>query len=405
MTEETARQVARLTSNFYAQVADSFSATRSAPWGGWGRVLAEVWQGPRDAFPREGENSFAAPPEAGPNPRGVPPRPSQGPPDVPPDVPPKPSQGSPNMLPEVLPDIPPEVGECPTQPGSPDMPPDVLPDAPLKPGERPTQPGSRDVPPKPTKGSPNVPPDMLPDIPPKVGKCPTQPGNGMLRVLDLACGNLRFERYLDDAIYKGKSCSTPPDDDLMGAPSSLVGFSFAKAYAFDSCDDLAHAGELRHVAVDYRHLDIVGTLLARKDLASCLSMPPCELSVCFGFMHHLALAEHRASVLHALVDRTRPGGLVALSFWQLSQSERLLAKARATTEEARARFDLDDLGPGDYLLGWQGRSDVFRFCHDFLEDEIDLLAETVSGEAEEIARYSADGASGRLNRYLLLRRR
>jgi hypothetical protein len=60
-------------------------------------------------------------------------------------------------------------------------------------------------------------------------------------------------------------------------------------------------------------------------------------------------------------------------------------------------------GSGDYLLGWQGRTDVARYCHSFLEDEIDELVLHASQATQEVARFSADGKSGELNRYSVLR--
>ena len=215
---------------------------------------------------------------------------------------------------------------------------------------------------------------------------------GSPRVLDLACGNLRFERFLAEELAGGAEQGCMDDHEAV-----------AEAYAFDSCDDLARGQSVPTVRVHYRHLDIVEALWSGGDLAAQLATPPCDLCVCFGFMHHLPFAEQRVRVLRALVDSARPGGVVAVSFWQLSRSARLLAKARATTERAVAEQGLRGLDEGDYLLGWQDRDDVLRYCHDFCETEVDELAAAVASAAREVARFSADGASGDLNRYLLLR--
>lgn len=211
-----------------------------------------------------------------------------------------------------------------------------------------------------------------------------------LQVLDLACGNLRFERFLAER--------------LLGAGGSRAACEL-RIHAIDGCDELAGARPLASagVTVSYTHLDVAELLLSGGDLARQLGPRVCDLSVCLAFLHHLALPEQRERVLDALVGVTRPGGFVAISFWQLSQSDRLLARARATTEEARTRLGLDDLGEGDYVLGWQGRTDVLRFCHDFSEEEIDALSASVRPRAREQARFSADGTGGNLNRYLVLR--
>jgi len=200
------------------------------------------------------------------------------------------------------------------------------------------------------------------------------------RVLDLACGNLRFEHFLEQVLD-----ATEP-----------------QFFAFDSCDELV--GETPLVCKShYLHIDIAEALFAGDDLAATLGVLDCDLSVCFGFMHHLALPQHRADVLDALVSCTAPGGTVAVSFWQLSHSEKLLAKAQRTTRDRAPELGLSGLGEGDYLLGWQGSTDVLRYCHDFSEAEIDDLVRSVGSRASEIARFSSDGASGDLNRYLVLR--
>ena len=205
-------------------------------------------------------------------------------------------------------------------------------------------------------------------------------------VLDLACGNLRFERL------------------LAGWCSERGCAAGCRVDAYDSCDALVADQGAPGLDVRFHHLDLAEALLAGEDLAALLDAPTADLAVCLAFLHHLPLPEHRALALRALVEGVRPGGLVAVSLWQLSHSERLLAKARQTTREQLPRLGLGPLAVGDFLLGWQGSTDVLRYCHDFSEDEVDELAVSVAPLAREVARFSADGATGDLNRYLVLRR-
>ena len=207
-------------------------------------------------------------------------------------------------------------------------------------------------------------------------------GRGELSVVDVACGNLRFERFLAE---------------------TGVG---ARVRAFDACDELKALGGLESDGINtesitYTHLDLAEALERDGALASALGDSGSDLAVCFGFMHHLPLREQRERLLKELAASIKPSGYVAVSFWQLSKSERLLAKAEATTARALPKLGLSGLNAGDYLLGWQDRSDVVRYCHDFSEEEIDELAASVAGAAREVARYSADGATGNLNRYLI----
>ena len=195
------------------------------------------------------------------------------------------------------------------------------------------------------------------------------PAHGRLRVLDLACGNLRFERYLRSLDYE------------------------VEAHAYDNCDELVGAGEGVGGDVAFHHVDLAGALF-EGGLGEVLDVPACDMAVCFGFMHHLPMGGLRSQVLSALADAVRAGGVVAVSFWQFARSARLMAKA----------VPVEGGDAGDYLLGWQGRSDVRRYCHSFEEAEIDELVGACGSQVMELARFSADGKTGDMNRYLILRR-
>ncbi len=190
-------------------------------------------------------------------------------------------------------------------------------------------------------------------------------------ILDLACGNLRFEKYL------------------------VQEFGTIRAWVMDNCDTLANnvIGDndttLAHVA--FQHVDLVQTMLDGGNLAATIDAPPCDLGVCFGFMHHVALPDHRQQVLEALVEHVKVGGLVVVSFWQFERDRRIVAKAQALNDE------------GDYLLGWQSSTDARRYCHSFREEEIDTLVASVASRTHEVDRYWADGKSNDLNCYVVLR--
>jgi len=143
-------------------------------------------------------------------------------------------------------------------------------------------------------------------------------------------------------------------------------------------------------------------------LNDSLEAPACDISVSFGFMHHIPLHNHRAEVLSTLIGQTRPSGLVIISFWQLLNDEGLSNKAQLTHEEAlrdlRSQgLALADLGEGDFLLGWENKPGAYRYCHSFSDAEIDKLVESVAGRATVVSRFMADGRTGNLNTYLILK--
>ena len=222
--------------------------------------------------------------------------------------------------------------------------------------------------------------------------------NEPLRVLDLACGNMRLVRHLTRTLPRTRI-------DYYGVDRCA---ELADADRFPACqsddDGLAPA----HVRVHFRETDVLETLLAptaaSNNLEPLAGIPACDLSCCFGFMHHVPGKDLRLAVIRALIASTAPGGIAVLSFWRFMDDERLAAKARAATERARANGMAPALDANDYLLGWQDDADALRYCHHFTEDEISELAAGVAGCAQETERFSADGKSGALNRYLVLRR-
>lgn len=193
-------------------------------------------------------------------------------------------------------------------------------------------------------------------------------------VLDLACGNLRFERFLQERF-------------------ALVRFAFD---AVDNCPALSAGTE----GIFVRDLDVAQALLDER----AIELSEHDLAVSFGFMHHLPTFEMRCGLLDLLARATRPGGVLAVSFWQFMDDEGLAAKAVESTERGVAELGLTGLGSRDYLLGWQAKPGVFRYCHHFDDAEVDALAAHIAGTAQLVDSYRADGRTGRLNRYLVFKR-
>ncbi len=206
-------------------------------------------------------------------------------------------------------------------------------------------------------------------------------------VLDLACGNLRFEQFLVQELNK--------------APLHI--------HAVDSCPVLAQGIDLATASLAYHEIDVLDALLSKRGDQLLGGVPPCDLTVCFGFMHHVPGSALRCALLHKLVEATSPGGIIAISFWRFMDDDRL---ARKVAESARIgseqppfpEYDASKLDENDHFLGWQNDPSPLRYCHHFTDAEIDELVASVSGEAREALRYDADGASGTLNRYLILER-
>lgn len=208
----------------------------------------------------------------------------------------------------------------------------------------------------------------------------------LLRMLDVACGNLRFERYLADAL---------PGRMLSG-------------WAVDNCEPLVEAGERSEFGplsrIAFQNLDVIERLSGGR-LWESLEAPDAsrDLAVSFGFMHHVPLERWRVELLRTLIAKVRPGGFVAVSFWRFLNSDKLARKAQETTIRARAELGIPELSPNDYLLGWQDTQGLYRYCHHFDELEIERLLAAVADSAELVSRFEADGKTGNLNEYVVLR--
>lgn len=211
--------------------------------------------------------------------------------------------------------------------------------------------------------------------------------NGMrpaISVLDLACGNLRFERYLAEALSQAS----------------------VRAYTVDSCDELAASASELNIDVTYESSDIVGGLIAGAPLCELHHAPQVDMAVSFGFLHHVPDERLRVRVLEGLIDAVRPGGCVAVSLWRFMSNPALAAKARTTHGKALASLGLaaDLLDEGDYLLGWRDVENAWRYCHHFSDEEASRLAASVSDRARLIDSFKADGRTDEMNIYLVFQR-
>ena len=205
-----------------------------------------------------------------------------------------------------------------------------------------------------------------------------------VNVFDLGCGNLRFEAL---------ARQTFPRQPL-------------NIYAVDNCEELSD--EADRTGVCFENRDIITGLLdaleGKSPSSPPLDFPLCDLSVAFGFFHHIPRKDARIMALHGLLSQTRPDGLVAVSFWQFMDDKKMAAKALATTKSARAKLQLPWLDPGDYILGWQDKPRAWRYCHHFTNDEIDELVDLVSSRGTVVDRFNADGRSNSMNQYVIFKR-
>ena len=221
------------------------------------------------------------------------------------------------------------------------------------------------------------------------GRC-LDAASGMLpasgaRMIDIACGNMRFERYLAES---GR------------IPGSRV-------LAVDSCVEFAEQEGLNRCAaggvdVSFARCDVLEALRG-EGLAALFGEGVHNLVACFGFFHHVPGADTRAQLAGELCRLAAPGGLVVVSLWRFASDPGLREQAERTTEEACAALGLAGLEAGDYILGWDGRPGTYRYCHSFSDEDVHVLEDSLPKGVRTVASFLSDGRTGALNAYLVLR--
>lgn len=236
-----------------------------------------------------------------------------------------------------------------------------------------------------------------------------------LNCVDVACGNLRFQKFLLDAFPN-------------------VSFDFL---CLDNCENLKAEGYFGEISknaranLQFSQCDIVTCLL--EDAPLPMHKEQAQLTSSFGFMHHIPGFSARAAFLRQLFDATAPSGLIVVSLWRFIDDQKLAKKAHASHEKALAALQKElegsknggsafyditsdanalanstlDLDKNDYLLGWQEQGEYFRYCHHFDNEEIDALIATAidTGLVSLLDRFDADGRTEALNTYLVFRRK
>ena len=186
-----------------------------------------------------------------------------------------------------------------------------------------------------------------------------------LSVLDVACGNGRIGRFLFE--HLGTNVTYHGEDSnpalLARACTGLAGYD-------------AHL-EQRDVRGEPRP---EGTY---------------DLVALFGMLHHIPGHMQRQAFLCALAGRVAPGGLLIFAAWRFYEYERFRQRILPWPPDLVVE-------PGDYLLDWRRGARAPRYCH-YVDDAAHAVLVAATG-LRELATYRADGDTGDLNRYSILRR-
>ena len=201
-----------------------------------------------------------------------------------------------------------------------------------------------------------------------------------LKVLDLGCGNGRFGEFLwkegihEHLIYHGGDNSK---ELITFATEKLQPYPFEKEIFF---------------------VDLIDGLL-KKNLEQVLPQKKYHVITLFGVLHHVPSQALRSQLFQTLENHLVNGGILVFTAWRFMNESRFEKKKLHPT---LIGINPDDLEENDHILDWQRGLTAYRYCHYTDAAEIEKLTEKTSFELVE--EYTADGKSGNLNTYRILRK-
>lgn len=195
-------------------------------------------------------------------------------------------------------------------------------------------------------------------------------GDGV-KVLDVGCGNGRLAKRLDDEHF---------------------GLHYVGVDASPQLIALARAVTLKRVSATLCLADVT----APKWTTALREHAPFDLTLAFAVLHHIPSFDLRCRVLRDIHGLLRADGVLVMSNWQFTHSERLKNKVVSFRT-----LDIDEreLEAGDALLDWKRDGAGVRYVHLLTRDEVQSLA-AQSGFAV-FEQFEADGD---LNLFSVLQR-
>lgn len=217
--------------------------------------------------------------------------------------------------------------------------------------------------------------------------------DGRLDILDIACGNMRFERFVDGL------------DEFKGSELYATCIDIQE-FPLPSSDGPVRSFE--HTTVNMVYADIIEALASDRPLIELIPNRSFDIVVCFAFMHHIPEPKWRLDLLLSAVEVLKPEGFLIVSFWQPLEDHSIRRKAVAASMSADSKGLIElSAEEGDFYLGWQGEHDALRYCHHTSDIEIGSLLQCLlekHPEVEVCSEFSADGSSEKMNRYVILRK-
>ena len=194
-------------------------------------------------------------------------------------------------------------------------------------------------------------------------------GSDPVKVLDIACGNGRFLRFLNDERVQISYYLGLDDSDKL----------------------LADTADLHNVFTEFRSIDLLkGFDLDRRF----------DLIVAFGFMHHIPSKKLRIEFLQKCIDLLDDNGILIVTFWSRF-NKKGIKKFDELSKSGQEIYP--KLEKNDYFFGWDNLKLTERYCHLFEDDEVTKTTKLLTN-VKVVDQYRSDGKTNQDNIYLILRR-
>ncbi|RMF80267.1 MAG: class I SAM-dependent methyltransferase [Chloroflexi bacterium] len=189
-----------------------------------------------------------------------------------------------------------------------------------------------------------------------------------LRVLDVGCGNGRFARFLAESLTGEMS--------YHGVDSNPTLLDKARAALQD----------MPQISVKLEQRDMIQQPI--EDGAY-------NLIAIFGVLHHIPGKDYRQKFVNNLAQYVTPGGILVFSCWRFYEYPRFRDRIAPWPDNLQREQH-------DYLLDWRQGKNALRYCHYINDAEHQELVDATG--LTQVLTYRADGKSGDMNRYSVLRR-
>lgn len=200
---------------------------------------------------------------------------------------------------------------------------------------------------------------------------------GSLSVLDLACGNGRFGRFLAEKLPNANI-------DYHAVDREPILLDFTKKVT----DDFSLKSQINSV-------DIVQSLIDNNLLESLHTSY--DVIVVFGLLHHIPSLELRNKLIHDLSKLISANGLLILSSWQFALLPRF---SERFIDPSVVGMNANDFEKNDHILDWKRVDTAYRYCHFADETELrQLVSENTDLKIK--SSFYADGKTHSLNCYLI----